>query len=216
MFHIAHSSRQHTVTRRSFLATAAGVGGAVMVAGVGAARQATCSDQASEVIQRSATELLGIIRNKQMSCEEIVRAHLVRMDAVHDRISAVVFRADERALKRAKDADKALAIGRTWGCLHGLPVTIKDTRKADTLPRSIRRRCAASQSWCVRRSEENTRDSPVRKREPVEWRRRGRGRACVASARTWSARHGKECRFHRRSVGCAGPYANSRRRPKRP
>ena len=89
------------------------------------------------MIQRSATELLGIIRHKQMSCEEIVRAYLVRMDAVHDRINAVVFRADERALTRARDADQALAIGRTWGRLHGLPVTIKDSFNVEGMPTTL-------------------------------------------------------------------------------
>jgi amidase len=97
-----------------------------MTAAVGATNRATATVLERVVIQSSATELVQMIRDKKTSCEEIVRACLARMDAVHGRINAVVFRDDERALTRAGEADRALANGEVWGPLHGLPITISD------------------------------------------------------------------------------------------
>ncbi len=40
----------------------------------------------------------------------------------------------ERARKRAKAADRALAKGDVWGPLHGVPMTVKESYDVDGLP----------------------------------------------------------------------------------
>jgi amidase len=42
-------------------------------------------------------------------------------------LNAVVTLDEERATARAEEADEALARGQSWGPLHGLPLTVKDT-----------------------------------------------------------------------------------------
>jgi amidase len=57
---------------------------------------------------------------------EIVTAVLERIEAVNPRLNAVVQRVDG-VLDAARQADTALAEGRSAGPLHGLPFTIKDS-----------------------------------------------------------------------------------------
>ena len=75
---------------------------------------------------RSATELGGLIRRREVSSVEVVNACLARISEVNPRVNAVVRLADD-ALARAGDADARLARGEPIGPLHGVPFTIKDS-----------------------------------------------------------------------------------------
>ena len=75
----------------------------------------------------SATELIGRIRRGEVSCVEMVQAHLDRIDEVDPVLNAVVARNDGHALAEAARADGARASGGPVGPLHGLPITIKDS-----------------------------------------------------------------------------------------
>src|SRR5438105_10710056 len=87
-------------------------------------------ERAMELWQLEATELARLIRVGQASSREAVAACLARMDAVNDKLNAVVRRMDEEALVAADAADAARAQGNALGPLHGVPVTIKvNTRK---------------------------------------------------------------------------------------
>src|ERR1700760_294310 len=79
-----------------------------------------------EIIYTSATELARAIREKEVSSEEVVDAHLSRIEEVNPKLNAVVQLTADAARKRAREADSALARGENWGPLHGVPVTIKD------------------------------------------------------------------------------------------
>lgn len=78
-------------------------------------------------IYRSASELARAIADKQVSSEEVVRAHLARIDAVNPTLNAVVARLDDEALAEARRADAELAHGALRGPLHGVPVTFKES-----------------------------------------------------------------------------------------
>ena len=82
-------------------------------------------ERATELWQLEATELARLIRVGQASSREAVAACLARMDAVNDKLNAVVRRMDEEALVAADAADAARAQGNALGPLHGVPVTIK-------------------------------------------------------------------------------------------
>lgn len=73
-----------------------------------------------------ATELLAAIRRREIGCRELLACYRERIERLDGRVNAVVT-LDERALDRAAAADAALARGETWGPLHGLPVTVKDS-----------------------------------------------------------------------------------------
>jgi len=81
----------------------------------------------------SATHLARLIRLRQVSAEEIVRAHLARIDAVNPALNAVVQSNPEQSLARARASDRAAARGEWWGPLHGVPFTIKDWIETDDL-----------------------------------------------------------------------------------
>lgn len=78
------------------------------------------------LIYASAAALARAIRNKEVSSEEVVNAHLQRIEAVNPRLNAVVQVVAEQARTQAHEADAALARGTVYGPLHGVPMTIKD------------------------------------------------------------------------------------------
>lgn len=75
---------------------------------------------------RSATELTAALRSRQVGCRELLTHYHERIDRLNPAVNAVVT-LDDTALERAAEADTALARGETWGPLHGLPITIKDS-----------------------------------------------------------------------------------------
>jgi amidase len=78
------------------------------------------------VVERSASQLAALIREREISSAEVVRAHLDRIDEVNPRINALVAVARDRSLTEAAAADAALARGDDVGPLHGVPFTVKD------------------------------------------------------------------------------------------
>jgi amidase len=78
------------------------------------------------LVHRSASELAALIRTREVSSEEVVRAHLDRIEETNPHVNAVVAVTAERALTEAKAADDVQASGATLGPLHGVPFTIKD------------------------------------------------------------------------------------------
>lgn len=87
-----------------------------------------------ELFYLSATTLARRIRDCELSSEEVVRAHLRRIEIVNPRLNAVVQLAGEQALEDARAADAALAHGQPIGVLHGVPFTVKDWIDAVGLP----------------------------------------------------------------------------------
>jgi Amidase len=73
-----------------------------------------------------ATKLAELIRNREVTSVEVVRAHLDRIDAINPKINAIVTRA-AGALDAAVAADEALAAGAAVGSRHGVPFTVKDS-----------------------------------------------------------------------------------------
>lgn len=73
-----------------------------------------------------ATELVRRIRAKDVSCVEVMEAHLAQIERINPRVNAIVTLLPERALAGARAADAALARGEPLGALHGLPIAHKD------------------------------------------------------------------------------------------
>ncbi len=81
----------------------------------------------SDLSFRTACELLNLIRKREISSRDLLEHYLARIERFNPRLNAVVTIDAERARKRADAADQALARGESWGPLHGLPITVKDT-----------------------------------------------------------------------------------------
>jgi amidase len=75
----------------------------------------------------SATYAAKAIRTKHVSSVELTKLALDRIQKLNPKINAIVTVSTDAAIQRAKAADAALAKGRCWGPLHGVPCTIKDT-----------------------------------------------------------------------------------------
>jgi amidase len=84
----------------------------------------------SDLCLRSAAELAGMLRRREVSAREVIAAHIDRIEAFDPAINAVVTRTFDAALAKAAAADEALANREPVGLLHGLPVAHKDL--ADT------------------------------------------------------------------------------------
>jgi amidase len=81
---------------------------------------------ATELWGMSATELAEAIRSRQVSSQQVIEAHLQRIEAVNGSINAVVIVLAEQAQKLAKTADRAVATGAELGPFHGVPFTVKE------------------------------------------------------------------------------------------
>ena len=83
---------------------------------------------------KSATMLARAIRSGEITSVELLNLYLDRIQRYNDDINAVVALDVTAARKRAAEADKALAQGRVWGALHGVPMTVKDVFEVAGMP----------------------------------------------------------------------------------
>ena len=74
----------------------------------------------------SAERMAQAIQGGAMSAEEALRMCWQRVDEHDAALNAVCCRVDERALERARAADRATARGESYGPLHGVPMTVKE------------------------------------------------------------------------------------------
>ena len=75
----------------------------------------------------SALEAKAKLESGDITSQALVGACLERIDAVDASVNAVIHRFDLRARERAREADEARERGESWGPLHGLPITIKES-----------------------------------------------------------------------------------------
>jgi aspartyl-tRNA(Asn)/glutamyl-tRNA(Gln) amidotransferase subunit A len=93
-----------------------------------------------EIIERSANEIAGMVRRREVSAAEILEAHLAHIQQVDgapgaiggdrgtqpDKVHAFITLTADRARAQARAVDSQLAARRDPGPLAGVPVTIKD------------------------------------------------------------------------------------------
>jgi amidase len=79
-----------------------------------------------DIVFSSTTQLADDIRTRRVSAIEVLEAHLAQIERLNPALNAVVTLDAKQAIKRAREADDALARGQVWGPLHGVPFTLKD------------------------------------------------------------------------------------------
>jgi amidase len=82
----------------------------------------------------SATELASSIRRGEITSIDLLNLYLDRIKRYNDDINAVVALDIDASRMRANEADKALAEGKVWGPLHGVPMTVKDVFEVVGMP----------------------------------------------------------------------------------
>jgi amidase len=82
----------------------------------------------------SATHLAGQIRDRKIGCVELLDFFLARAEKYNPQLNAIIAWQVDKARDRAREADAALARGESWGPLHGVPVTVKESFNIAGLP----------------------------------------------------------------------------------
>jgi amidase len=80
----------------------------------------------TDLVDRSAVELAGMIRRRDVSARELLAACLERIEAVNPTVNAIVTLVPELAEQQAAEADRRTLADEDTGPLHGLPVAHKD------------------------------------------------------------------------------------------
>jgi amidase/aspartyl-tRNA(Asn)/glutamyl-tRNA(Gln) amidotransferase subunit A len=79
-----------------------------------------------EFAELDATDLVRLLRERQLSAVEVTRAAIQRIELVNPLVNAVVTTTFNEALAAAADADERAKRGDWLGPLHGVPILIKD------------------------------------------------------------------------------------------
>ena len=75
----------------------------------------------------SAGQLAKRIRKKEISSRELTELYIERIEKYDNQINSVIVRTFEQARAAADAADAALARGESFGPLHGVPMSIKES-----------------------------------------------------------------------------------------
>ena len=74
----------------------------------------------------TATEAAALIRDRKLSCEELARSCLARIDARDPTVRAWLYLDPDQAVRNARELDKLAVANGPVGPLHGLPWGVKD------------------------------------------------------------------------------------------
>jgi len=74
----------------------------------------------------TAAQLVGLIRQKQLSPVDVTRAALERAERLQPELNCFITICADRAMDEARQAEQAVMAGRPLGLLHGVPFTVKD------------------------------------------------------------------------------------------
>jgi amidase len=80
----------------------------------------------SDLCFLSAAALRDLLRQRSVSCREVLDAHLERIAITNPQVNAIVTLTEDVARQQARELDERQARGETLGILHGLPVVHKD------------------------------------------------------------------------------------------
>ncbi|MCL9673969.1 amidase [Citrobacter sp. MNAZ 1397] len=84
------------------------------------------SDKKS-IVLLEANQLSRLIRNKEISCREVMEIYLDHIESFNPRVNAIISMRDKNSLlKEADEKDIALEKGEYQGWLHGIPFAVKD------------------------------------------------------------------------------------------
>ncbi len=88
----------------------------------------------SDLTRQSAATLASAIARKEVSSEEVTRAHLERIFQVDERVHAFLYVDPESSIARAREVDQQLAKGERSSPLAGVPIALKDLLATKGVP----------------------------------------------------------------------------------
>jgi amidase len=81
-----------------------------------------------------AHRLAAQLRERRITAVELLERYRARVERLNPALNAIIATDFDAALARAREADAATARGESWGPLHGVPVTSKDSLEYAGLP----------------------------------------------------------------------------------
>jgi amidase len=119
--------------RRDFMGGASGLG-VLMALGQ---KPIVAADLPSDPTDMSASVLSAAIKQRDISCVEVMHAYLERIHRYNPVYNAIVSMVEDGELiKQAELADQALAKDEYWGWMHGMPHAVKDSMDVEGMPTS--------------------------------------------------------------------------------
>lgn len=88
----------------------------------------------TEWAYQSATAMARGIQERRIGCLDLLELHFERLKRHNPALNAIIVIDADRARARAREADVALAQGASWGPLHGVPMTVKESFDIAGLP----------------------------------------------------------------------------------
>ncbi len=101
-------------------------------------REILAAELPAELTNMSASVLSAAIRQRHVSCKEVMQAYLQRIHRYNPVYNAIVSLVDDDVLiEAAERADRELDNGEYRGWMHGMPHAVKDLSDAKGLPTSL-------------------------------------------------------------------------------
>ncbi|MHA2361020.1 MAG: amidase [Candidatus Thorarchaeota archaeon] len=91
----------------------------------------------NQITSLTASEIAQRIKERELSAQQVVEAHIQRIEAVDKKINAVIITRFDEARAEAKEADEAIREGKPLGPLHGVPITIKEQFDVEGLETNV-------------------------------------------------------------------------------
>jgi len=88
----------------------------------------------SELIKKTAAELVELMAKGEVSSVEVTQAHIDQINKVGDAVHSFLFTSPEAALATAKEVDRRRAAGESLPTLAGLPIAVKDNLTTTDAP----------------------------------------------------------------------------------
>ncbi|MHA1943802.1 MAG: amidase [Candidatus Thorarchaeota archaeon] len=91
----------------------------------------------NQITSLTASEIAQRIKEHELSAQQVVEAHIQRIEAVDKKLNAVIIKRFDQARAEAKEADEAIREGKPLGPLHGVPITIKEQFDVEGLETNV-------------------------------------------------------------------------------
>jgi len=88
----------------------------------------------SELIKKTAAELVDLMAKGEISSVEITQAHIDQINKVGDAVHSFLFTSPESALATAKEVDRRRSAGESLPTLAGIPIAVKDNLTTTDAP----------------------------------------------------------------------------------
>ena len=88
----------------------------------------------NDLTRQSAATLATAIARKEVSSEEVTRAHLDRISQVDERVHAFLYVDPQESIARAREVDQQIGRGELSSPLAGVPIALKDLLATKGLP----------------------------------------------------------------------------------